>query len=159
MMQVLNVLVLEGVFINNENRAELSEALNLFNDTNMDVTNFACSLKPDGSVGKVFQKQIDERVRTLKGQSLIDSVVNNAEASVRSWEMKFCDSVRTMERVFHGILDDDNKVKGYDSLQNLMTLKGRENREYRDNLAKVRESLNQCREILAEIEPLDMPKK
>lgn len=159
MMQVLNVLVLEGVFINNENRAELSEALNLFNDTNMDVTNFAYSLKPNGSVGKVFQKQIDERVRTLKGQSLIDSVVNNAEASVRSWEMKFCDSVRTMERVFHGILDDDNKVKGYDSLQNLMTLKGRENREYRDNLAKVRESLNQCREILAEIEPLDMPKK
>lgn len=158
MMQILNVLVLEGVFVNNENRSELSEALNLFNDTNMDLLNFAASLKPNGSIGQVIQKQIDEHVRTLKGQTLIDSVINNAEASIRTWEAKFCDSVRTMERVFHGILDDE-KVKGYDSLQNLMTLKGRGNREYRDNLAKAREELTQCRQILAEIEPLDMLKR
>lgn len=157
-MQILNVLVLEGVFINNENRAELSEALNMFNDTNMALLDFAASLRPAGSIGQVIQKQIDEHVRTLKGQSLVDSVITNAEASIRTWQLKFCDAVRTMERIFHGILDDD-KVKGYDSLQNLMTLKGRGNREYRDNLAKARAELNQCREILAEIEPLDMPKR
>ena len=39
-----------------------------------------------------------------------------------------------------------------------MTLKGRGNREFRDKLAEAREKINECRQILGEIEPLDMAK-
>lgn len=157
-IQIFNVLILEGVFVNNENRAELSEGMNLFSDVNQDVIDFSSSLSPAGSIGTVFQKQIDEHVRSIKGQSLINTVIVNAEASVRSWEAKFCEAVRTIERVLHGIMDEE-RTKDYDGLQNYMTLKGRGNREFRDNLANAREKINECRQILGEIEPLDMAKK
>lgn len=157
-IQVLNVLILEGVFLNNENRAELSEGINLFSDVNQDVQDFHSSLSPAGSIGSMFQKQIDEHVRTIKGQSLINTEIVNAEASVRSWEAKFCEAVRTIERVLHGIMDDE-RTADYEGLQNYMTLKGRGNREFRDKLAEVREKINECRNILGEIEPLDMAKK
>ena len=39
-----------------------------------------------------------------------------------------------------------------------MTIKGRENRAYRDNLQAEREVLLESHKILAEIEPLDLPK-
>lgn len=154
-IQVLNVVILEGVFINNENRAELSEGMNLFSDTNQAVMEFDQSLSPNGSFGQVVQKLIGEHVRTMKGQSLIDSMIANAEGSVRTWAMKLCDSIRTIERVLHGILDEE-KTKDYDSLQNLMTIKGRENRAFREKLADTRLLLQQCKSIMAEIEPLDM---
>lgn len=156
-IQILNALILEGVFLNNENRAELSEGINLFSDVNQDVLDFHASLSPAGSIGSVFQKQIDEHVRTIKGQSLINTIIVNAEASVRSWEAKFCESVRTIERVLHGIMDEE-RTKDYEGLQNYMTLKGRGNREFRDKLAAAREKINECRQILGEIEPLDMAK-
>lgn len=157
-IQLLNVLILEGVFINNENRAELSEGMTMFSDTNQAIQAFDQSLAPTGSFGEVVQKLIDEHVRTMKGQSLIDSMIVNAEGSIRTWEMKLCDSIRTIERVLHGVLDEE-KVKDYDSIQNLMTIKGRENRAYREKLSNARECLLQCKDILAEIEPLDMPPK
>lgn len=157
-IQPLNVLVLEGVFINTENRNEMSEAMNKFAEVNHGVQSFGDSLSERGTIGNVFKKLYDEHVRTLKGQNMVDSVILNAETSIRAWESDFCEACRAIERVLHGILDDD-KTKGYDSIQNLMTLKGRENRKFRDDLEVSRETLVECRNILAEIEPLDLPAK
>lgn len=157
LISVLNVLVLEGVFINNDNRSELSEALNNFAEVNHQVLLFGESLGEKGSVGNIFAKLYEEHVRTLKGQNMIDSVILNAETSIRNWESVFCEACRTIDKVLHGIIDDD-KSKGYESLQNLMTIRGHDNREYRDKLAAAREELFECRSILAEIEPLDLPK-
>lgn len=157
-MGILNVLVLEGVFLNNDNRAEFSEALNRFADINHQVQLFGESLGEKGSVGSVFAKLIAEHVRTLKGQNMVNSMILNAETSVRNWESAFCDCCRTIERVLSGILDDEKSDKKYESIQNLMTIKGRENRAYRDSLQSERELLQECRKILAEIEPLDLPK-
>lgn len=157
-INILNVLVLEGVFFNTENRVELSEALNRFADVNHQVQFFGESLGVKGSVGSVFEKLISEHVRTLKGQTMVNSIILNAETSVRNWEAYFCDSCRSIERILHGILDEDKTDKSYESIQNLMTIKGRENRVYRDSLLKVRDELNECKNILAEIEPLDLPK-
>lgn len=157
-MGILNVLVLEGVFLNNDNRAEFSEALNRFADINHQVQLFGESLGEKGSVGSVFAKLIAEHVRTLKGQNMVNSMILNAETSVRNWESAFCDCCRTIERVLSGILDDEKSDKKYESIQNLMTIKGRENRAYRDSLQAERELLLECRKILAEIEPLDLPK-
>lgn len=156
-ISVLNVLVLEGVFNNNENRSELSEALNKFADVNHQVILFGESLAEGGSVGNIFAKIIMDHVRTLKGQNTIDAVILNAETSVRNWESIFCEACRAIERVLHGILDEC-KDRNYESMQNLTTIRGHENREYRDKLDAAREELNECRNILAEIEPLDLPK-
>lgn len=155
---VLNVLVLEGVFLNNDNRAEFSEAMNKFAEINHQVQLFGESLNEKGSVGSVFAKLIADHVRTLKGQNMVNSIILNAETSIRGWESSFCDCCRTIEKVLAGILDDEKNDKKYESIQNLMTIKGRENRAYRDNLQAEREVLLESRRILAEIEPLDLPK-
>lgn len=157
-MGVLNVLVLEGVFLNNDNRAEFSEAMNKFAEINHQVQLFGESLNEKGSVGSVFAKLIADHVRTLKGQNMVNSIILNAETSVRGWESSFCDCCRTIEKVLSGILDDEKTDKKYESIQNLMTIKGRENRAYRDNLQAEREVLLESHKILAEIEPLDLPK-
>lgn len=157
-MGVLNVLVLEGVFLNNDNRAEFSEAMNKFAEINHQVQLFGESLNEKGSVGSVFAKLIADHVRTLKGQNMVNSIILNAETSIRGWESSFCDCCRTIEKVLAGILDDEKNDKKYESIQNLMTIKGRENRAYRDNLQAEREVLLESRRILAEIEPLDLPK-
>lgn len=157
-MGVLNVLVLEGVFLNNDNRAEFSEAMNKFAEINHQVQLFGESLNEKGSVGSVFAKLIADHVRTLKGQNMVNSIILNAETSIRGWESSFCDCCRTIEKVLAGILDDEKTDKKYESIQNLMTIKGRENRAYRDNLQAEREVLLESRRILAEIEPLDLPK-
>ena len=156
-MSVLNILVLEGVFNNNENRTELSEALNKFADINHQVALFGESLAESGSIGNVFAKVIAEHVRTLKGQNMIDSVILNAETNIRNWEAAFCEACRSIERVLQGILDEA-KDRNYESIQNLSTIRGHENREYRDKLDVARDELDECRKILAEIEPLDLPK-
>lgn len=157
-MGVLNVLVLEGVFLNNDNRAEFSEAMNKFAEINHQVQLFGESLNEKGSVGSVFAKLIADHVRTLKGQNMVNSIILNAETSVRGWESSFCDCCRTIEKVLAGILDDEKTDKKYESIQNLMTIKGRKNRAYRDNLQAEREVLLESHKILAEIEPLDLPK-
>ena len=157
-MGVLNVLVLEGVFLNNDNRAEFSEAMNKFAEINHQVQLFGESLDEKGSVGSVFAKLIADHVRTLKGQNMVNSIILNAETSVRGWESSFCDCCRTIEKVLSGILDDEKTDKKYESIQNLMTIRGRENRAYRDNLQAEREVLLESHKILAEIEPLDLPK-
>ena len=155
-MKVMNVLVLEGVFINNENRAQLSEALNEFAEENQHMIMFGDSLQERGSIGTVFSKLISEHIRTLKGQAMVDGVILNAETTVRDYGKRFCESLKSIEQVLGGVLDDV-KEKGYESIQNLNTIKGRENRAFRDSLEETRGVLLQARKIFSEIEPLDLP--
>ena len=42
-----------------------------------------------------------------------------------------------IERVLHGVLDEE-KTKDYESIQNLLTIKGHDNSAYRDALRKTR---------------------
>ena len=96
-------------------------------------------------------------VCNLLNQGTIESLIINAEANVRMYQARFCDACRAIERVLHGVLDEE-KTKDYESIQNLLTIKGHDNSAYRDALRKTRYILNSCRGILAEIEPLDLPK-
>ena len=155
-MQSLNPLVLEGVFLNNENRTELSEALNNFAGINQHIITFIYSLTEQGAIGSVFQKLKSDGVRSMKNQSLADSTILNAEISIRTWGKDFCEVCRVIERILSGIFDD-NKPKGYAGLQNFTTIKGRENKDFREKLLAAREWLEQARFIITEVEPLDLP--
>ena len=146
---------MEGIFINNENRAELSEAVNDFDNINQKIEDFVHSLSSSGSLGTIFQKIADNHLRTMKAQSQIDALIINAETSVRTWEKKFCETCRTFERIFNGIMDE-KKQKGYESIQNFVTIKGRENRAFRESLENARKILNEAKNVLSEIEPLEL---
>ncbi|MBQ5878350.1 MAG: hypothetical protein IIW71_11195 [Treponema sp.] len=156
-IEPLNILMLEGVFINTENRSELSAAINDLSEVVHQISDFVYSLAPEGGLGNIFEQIQNEHARTLKNQSTIESLIINAEANVRMYQSRFCDACRAIERVLHGVLDEE-KTKDYESIQNLLTIKGHDNSAYRDALRKTRYILNSCRGILAEIEPLDLPK-
>lgn len=157
-MSVLNILMLEGVFLNNENRIEFSEAVNDFAAVNQKIELFVDSLAPQGNIGTAFDKVASEHIRSLKGQSRIDSLILNAETGIHEIDISFCKQCRIMENIFHGILDAA-KDSRYESIQNLMTIRGRENRAFRDKMAEVRNILKNAQQLLAEIEPLDLPRQ
>jgi hypothetical protein len=94
----------------------------------------------------------------LKGQSRIDSLILNAETGIHEIDISFCKQCRIIESIFHGILDAA-KDSRYESIQNLMTIRGHENRAFRDKMAEVRNILKNAQELLADIEPLDLPRQ
>ena len=155
-MQVLNTIILEGVFADNNNRNELSEALNNFADVNQHVSTFVYSLSEQGALGSVFKKIQAEGVRTMQNLALADSTIFTAVTSIRAWGKDFCEACRTIDRIF-GRIFEDSKVKDYAGLQNISTIKGRENKDFREKMHAVRHTLDQAKFIITEIEPLDLP--
>lgn len=156
-VSILNVLLLEGVFINNENRAELSEALNSFSDVNSRVDTFVETLSPHGTIGMAFDQLASSNMRSLKGQAKVDSIMLTAETDIHEMDVTFCRDCRSIELVLHGILDED-KDSHHDSLQNLMTIRGHDNGAFREKLSSARLVLKNAQSLLAEIEPLDLPR-
>ena len=152
----LTTLMLEGIFLKNENRIEFSEAVNDFSAVNKKIEAFADSLSPRGTRGIVFEDTAAEHMRSLQGQARIDSLIVRMESEVRALASAFCSSCRTIENIFSGIFNE-SKSDEYDALQNLMTIQGRENQDFRDKMLGVRNLLQNALKLLAEIEPFDLP--
>ena len=155
-MPTLTTLMLEGIFLKNENRIEFSEAVNDFATTNKKIETFTESLAPRGTRGIVFDGIASEHVRSLKGQARIDSLMIVIEAEIRELSGAFCKECRSIENIFSGIFNE-SKNTDYDALQNLMTIQGRDNQNFRDKMLDVRSLLQNACKLLAEIEPFDLP--
>lgn len=156
-METLNGVLLEGVFVNKDTRARLSEAINNYSETCEQVLSLVASFGPNGTVGSIFVNLLDEPVRTIKSQQTVDNVIRTTETSMREYGKTYCNSIREIEKIFNSILDE-SKDNLYGSLQNLLTIKGHENKKFRLNMRKTCDTLNVARTILAEIEPLDSVK-
>lgn len=157
-MPTLTTLMLEGIFLKNENRIEFSEAVNDFASTNKKIEAFTESLAPRGTKGIVFESIASEHIRSLKGQERIDSLMLAIEAEVRELGSAFCKECRTIENIFSGIFNE-SKSADYDALQNLMTIQGRDNQDFRDKILEVRSLLQNAFKLLAEIEPFNLPRE
>ena len=157
-MPTLTTLMLEGIFLKNENRIEFSEAVNDFASTNKKIETFAESLAPRGTKGIVFESIASEHIRSLKGQARIDSLMLAIEAEVRELGGAFCRECRTIENIFSGIFNE-SKSADYDVLQNFMTIQGRDNQDFRDKMLDVRSLLQNSFKLLAEIEPFNLPRE
>ena len=95
-MPTLTTLMLEGIFLKNENRIEFSEAVNDFSSTNKKIEAFTESLAPRGTRGIVVDGIASEHIRSLKGQARIDSLMLAIEAEVRALAGAFCRECRTI---------------------------------------------------------------
>lgn len=156
-MECLNIVILEGVFIKKENRTELANSINEMVELIQQVKSFLEQITSEGSLGSVFKKYEEERIHTIKAQQIVNSKIMGAETLIRNCGKNFCNASRSIERVFQGILEDTRTDKEYASLQNLMTIKGQENRAFRDSMAETMHTLKILREVFVEIEPLDLP--
>lgn len=150
----LNEVMMEGIFIRSENRTEFSDGLDSFVKANNKMLELTGLLSPEGEYGQTFQEIIESKVRTLQVQNQIDKIIHETEATVREVTKDFGKGARTIEMVFHGIFDE-KKDGLHEGLQNINTIKGRQNREWRDKVVKVRELLKKSIFYISELEPID----
>ena len=150
----LNTLMMEGVFVNNENRNEYSEALSGFIACNNQMQDLLQRLSEDGDYGQKFIEFSESKVRSFQIQNQIDSMMSTTESEIRDVLKRFCKTCRTIELIFHGIFDDE-KDGVHETLQNYSTIKGPHNRQYRENLGKIRKILKSATFYIAELEPID----
>ncbi len=154
MMPCLNDVMMEGVFIRNENRIEYSEGLNLFVQANSQMTELIGRLAPEGEYGAQFEEFATSRIRSFQVQNQIDSMMTTTESEIRECVKKFGKGARMMDKCLCGILSDE-RDKIHDGLQNIASIKGHRNRQWKDELRGHWETLKKAVFYLSELEPID----
>ena len=152
----LKTLMLEGDFIQKENRAEYNESFNKLIQLSVDFQSMNRRLSAAGEYGMLFNKLRDERIRSLQANSKIESILRSITSDVRSMLSSFGDACRTLEMIFSGIFLE-KKDSRYDSLSNLNRIQGKNNEQFKMNLKEARESLLNAFELVRELEPIDTP--
>ena len=102
----------------------------------------------------MFEEFSTSKVHTFQVQKQIDGTMEQIEKTVRDCLKLFGKGARTIDRVFHGIFDEERDGI-HDSLQNLSSIKGHDNRHFRDSLIEIRKLLQRCVYYLTELEPID----
>ena len=150
----LNVVAMEGIFYKSENRTEYSEGLNNFSMANTMMQDLSRKLSPEGEFGRLFDDFATNRVNTFQVQNQIESMMQQIEETVKKSIELFGKGARTLERVFYGFFEEQ-KDGIHESLQNLATIKGRDNRRFVDSLRTIRKLLKDILFYISELEPID----
>ena len=156
-IQDLNVVAMEGVFYKSENRSEYSEGLNNFSNANNLMIDLLRKLSPEGEYGKLFDDFATNRVHTFQVQSQIESMMTQIEDTVKEAISLFGKGARTIERVFYGFFEEQ-KDGIHEPLQNITSIRGRDNRRFVDSLISIRQLLKKVLSYIAELEPIDSMK-
>ena len=154
MIQTRNDVMMEGVFVRNENRIEYSEGLNLFVQAVSQIRELTDRLAPEGEFGALFDEFATSRLRSFQVQNQIDSMMATTEGEIKDSVRKFSKGSRMMDKCLNGILSDE-KDGVHDGLQNLGTIKGSQNRAWKDRLRKIWETLKKAQFYISELEPID----
>lgn len=150
----LNTVMMEGVFLKSENRTEYSEALSDFTTANTMMLDLLGRLSPEGEYGSLFEEFAATKVRSFQIQNQIDSMMTTTESEIREIIKKMGKGCRGIEFVFHGFFDEE-KDGIHESLQNFTTIKGHQNRQFRESLMEIRRILKQAMFYIQELEPID----
>jgi hypothetical protein len=153
-IQDLNVVAMEGVFYRSENRSEYSEGLNNFSNANNLMLDLLRKLSPEGEYGRLFDDFATNRVHTFQIQSQIESMMEQIENTTKEAIALFGKGARTIERVFYGFFEEQ-KDGIHEPLQNITTIRGRDNRRFVDSLISIRQLLKKVLSYIAELEPID----
>ena len=154
LMPTLNEVMMEGVFVRNENRIEYSEGLNLFVQANSQMKELLDRLAPEGEYGAQFDEFATSRIRSFQVQNQIDSMMATTESEIRECVKKFGKGARMMDKCLAGILSDE-RDKIHEGLQNIASIKGHRNRQWKDELRACWETLKKAVFYLSELEPID----
>ena len=154
MIEPLNEVMMEGVFVRSENRIEYSEGLNLFVQSVNQITELEDRLAPEGEFGALFDEFATSRIRSFQVQNQIDSMMATTESEIKDSLKKFQKGVRMMNMCLAAILNDE-KDGIHDGLSNINSIKGHRNRMWRDSLRNIWETLKKTAFYLSELEPID----
>ncbi|NLC93718.1 MAG: hypothetical protein GX677_09730 [Treponema sp.] len=153
-IQPLHDVVMEGIFLKSDNRKEYSEGLNLFATANEQVGSLLEKLSPKGTYGEIFNEFSGNKVRSFQMQNQIDSMIASTEAEIKESTKMFIKGANMIDVVFHGIFDE-TKDGEHEGLQNIMLIKGNQNRIFRDKLVEIRHLIKLTVFYLTELIPID----
>ena len=157
-IQDLNFVAMEGVFYKSENRSEYSEGLNNFSSANVMMQELLRKLSPEGEYGKMFEDFATNRMHSFQVQNQIESMMTQIEDTVKEAIAQFGRGARTIERVFYGFFEEQ-KDGIHEPLQNITTIRGRDNRRFVDSLISIRQLLKKTLTYISELEPIDSMKE
>ncbi len=152
----LKTLLLEGQFVNKENRAEFANTLNDLSQISSAIYDLAEDLSKSGQTGMVFEKLASDHLRTLAAQSKIDTLIIEREALVKANKNSFCNCARSVLSVLGGVFSEKKDTR-YDGIQNLASIQGSQNAAFRGSLMQSQKVFAAALDILKELEQIDMP--
>ena len=155
---IMNDVMLEGVFHRSENRTEYSEALNIFVEANNQMLELIQKLSPEGEYGSLFKEFATSRIRTMQVQKQIESMMLETEDIIHDSVAKFMKSCRAIDFIYNGIFSD-RKDGIHEGLTNIMSIKGHQNRIWRDKLHDVHLIIRKAYFYMKELEPIDAATK
>lgn len=150
----LNLVAMEGIFLKSENRTEYSEALNCFSTAINNMQTLIAKLSPSGNYGHVFQDFAENKLHTMQVQNQINAMMADTEGIIYDAIKNFGRGARSIESIFHGIFDE-SKDGVHEGLQNLTTIRGRENSNFRSQLQSIRQTIKKALFYISELEPID----
>lgn len=153
---VLKTVMLEGDFIQKENRSEYNDSFNRLIQVSIDLQTMKQSLAASGEYGMIFNKLMNERLRSLQAYSKVEAIIRGIESDVRSMLSSFGEACRILELCFSGIFLEKADSR-YDSLSNLNRIQGKDNEKFKENLLAARQSIANAYSMIRELEPIDTP--
>lgn len=156
--KTLKTLMIEGEFVNRENRVEYTDTYNLLNHLAQSLITFNDKLSFKGIYGSSFNNIIKESIRTIQGQNKINNLMNTIESESNSLLSQFIDASRSLQLILGGILLE-TKDSRYGILANMASVQGSNNSVFRMNLQTVRHSFVECLDLLLELEAVEMLEK
>ncbi|MBR5096252.1 MAG: hypothetical protein IK094_03995 [Treponema sp.] len=155
-VEPLKILLLEGQFVNKDNRAEFANTLNELSQISSRMYSFEEDISNKGQTGMVFEKLASEHLRTLAAQSKIDTLIIEKEAIVKSTKNSFCDQARSVLNILNGVFAEKKDTR-YDGIQNLASIQGSQNANFRASLMKSKTVFAAALDVLKELEQIDIP--
>lgn len=155
-IQALKLLLLEGNFINKENRQEFANTLNDLGLLNNQMAALTMDLSKVGQIGLVFDKIAANHLRTLQAHSKIETTMLNVEAEVQEIKNKFCNDCRSIRSIVGATLGNTKDTR-YDGVSNIDSIQGSKNEQFKAALDKSANLFISALEMLKELEPIDLP--
>ena len=155
-VEPLKILLLEGQFVNKDNRAEFANTLNELSQISSRMYSFEEDISNKGQTGMVFEKLASEHLRTLAAQSKIDTLIIEKEAIVKSTKNSFCDQARSVLNILNGVFSEKKDTR-YDGIHNLASIQGSQNASFRASLLKSKTIFAAALDVLKELEQIDIP--
>ena len=152
----LKILLLEGQFVNKENRAEFANTLNDLGQISSSMYDFSADLSHNGQTGMVFEKLASDHLRTLPAQTKIETIIVEKEALVKARKNSFCNCARSVLNILNGIFSEKKDTR-YDGIHNLASIQGGNNAAFRQNLMKSQDAFAAALDVLKELEQIDIP--
>lgn len=156
--KLFKIITIEGDFSDRDNRIEFTDNYNEFNHTQEKIIELNNKLDSNGIYGSTFENVISESIRTIQGQSKIDSLLLTLESEASAIITNYCNAARNMVFILNGIVLGDTDSR-YASLTNLSVIQGKNNAVFREDLFILKQGLLESVEIIKELETIELTSK